>query len=207
MMSRELGGSVDSSNRVYGINNLRVVDGSILPFQVSSHLMSVLYGLAERAAELIKADHTGNTPTPPPTSEGVQIHPNGNTGKCLDVGASTPSNGSPVDVYDCSSARSQQQSWTLARGSTQVQLAGTNFCLDATSGKPGDGQKMKIWQCYEGLAAQTWYYTDDNRIAVQDSGKCLDVTDGSTSNGNVMQVWSCSSGNNNQVWTTTSSQR
>ena len=45
MMSRDLGGVVDSRNRVYGVNGLRVVDGSILPFQVSSHLMSVLYGL------------------------------------------------------------------------------------------------------------------------------------------------------------------
>jgi len=45
MMSRDLGGVVDSRNRVYGVSGLRVVDGSILPFQVSSHLMSVLYGL------------------------------------------------------------------------------------------------------------------------------------------------------------------
>lgn len=202
MMSRDLGGSVDSSNRVYGVNNLRVVDGSILPFQVSSHLMSVLYGLAERAAEMIKADHAGNNPSPPP-SDGSLIHPNGNAGKCLDIGDSTPRDGSPVDVYDCSSARASQQTWTLSRGSTQVQLAGTNFCLDATTATPGDGQKLKIWQCYRGLGAQTWYFTDDNRIAVQDSGKCLDLTDGSTANGNVMQVWSCSSGNNNQVWTTT----
>ena len=29
---------------------------------------------------------------------------------------------------------------------------------------------MKIWQCYEGLAAQQWYYTDDNRIAVEGQG-------------------------------------
>lgn len=45
MMSKDLGGVVDSRNRVYGVSGLRVVDGSILPFQVSSHLMSVLYGL------------------------------------------------------------------------------------------------------------------------------------------------------------------
>ena len=32
----------------YGVDNLRVVDGSVLPFQVSAHLSSVLYGLVSR---------------------------------------------------------------------------------------------------------------------------------------------------------------
>ena len=31
---------------------------------------------------------------------------------------------------------------------------------------PGNGVQMKIWTCYSGLAAQTWYYTDDKRIAL-----------------------------------------
>lgn len=57
MMSRDLGGCVDARHRVYGVEGLRVVDGSNLPFQVSSHLMSVLYGIAERAAEVIAEDH------------------------------------------------------------------------------------------------------------------------------------------------------
>lgn len=56
MMSKDLGGVVDSRNRVYGVNGLRVVDGSILPFQVSSHLMSVLYGLV-RASRCISSQH------------------------------------------------------------------------------------------------------------------------------------------------------
>lgn len=45
MMSQALGGCVDSTYRVYGVNSLRVVDASILPIQVSSHLMTVLFGL------------------------------------------------------------------------------------------------------------------------------------------------------------------
>ncbi|GAW11276.1 hypothetical protein ANO14919_006190 [Xylariales sp. No.14919] len=53
MMSRELGGVVDSKLRVYGTKNVRVVDGSILPLQFSGHLTATLYAVAERAAELI----------------------------------------------------------------------------------------------------------------------------------------------------------
>ena len=60
---------------------------------------------------------------------------------------------------------------------------------------------MKIWTCYSGLAAQTWYYTDDKRIALQNQGQCLDLTNGSSGDGNVMQIWACTSGNTNQVWT------
>lgn len=55
MMPRELGGVVDSDHLVYGTANVRVVDASVLPFQVSGHLTSTLYALAERAADRIKA--------------------------------------------------------------------------------------------------------------------------------------------------------
>jgi choline dehydrogenase-like flavoprotein len=54
MMSQELGGVVDSDHLVYGTANVRVVDASVLPFQVSGHLTSTLYALAERAAERIQ---------------------------------------------------------------------------------------------------------------------------------------------------------
>ena len=58
MMSKELGGVVDDNHLVYGTANVRVVDASVIPFQVSGHLASTLYALAERAADLIKASHS-----------------------------------------------------------------------------------------------------------------------------------------------------
>ena len=79
--------------------------------------------------------------------------------------------------------------------------------------------QMKIWQCYSGITAQTWYYTGDDRIALQNQGKtpilcslcvlltcfvtgqCLDLTNGSKNDGQVMQTWACTTGDNNQVWT------
>ncbi|KAJ7855567.1 alcohol oxidase [Mycena leptocephala] len=55
MMRRELGGVVDAQLRIYDTMNVRVVDASIMPLQVSAHLQSTLYGVAEKAADLIKA--------------------------------------------------------------------------------------------------------------------------------------------------------
>ncbi|KAH8666906.1 alcohol oxidase [Xylariales sp. PMI_506] len=53
MIPRELGGVVDSKLRVYGTQNLRVVDAGILPIQLTSHLMSTVYAVAQKAADII----------------------------------------------------------------------------------------------------------------------------------------------------------
>ena len=56
MMKEELGGVVDERLRVYGVRNVRAVDASALPIQLSAHLSSSLYGIAEKAAVMIKED-------------------------------------------------------------------------------------------------------------------------------------------------------
>ena len=89
--------------------------------------------------------------------------------------------------YDCNGTGAQN--WVINSGTTALQVSGTNYCLDAGSGewllRPtrahpilthshsgpySSGTKMKIWQCYSGITAQTWFYTGDNRIALQNQG-------------------------------------
>ncbi|KAK5121398.1 hypothetical protein LTR85_005230 [Meristemomyces frigidus] len=55
MMPLELGGVVSPELLVYGTSNLRVVDSSIIPVLPAAHLQAVVYGIAEKAADIIKA--------------------------------------------------------------------------------------------------------------------------------------------------------
>ncbi|KAJ3525566.1 hypothetical protein NM688_g8384 [Phlebia brevispora] len=142
--------------------------------------------------------YTGGSGSGSSSSGSHTIHPNGNPNKCLDVEGANYQNGTPVDIYDCNGTGAQN--WVINSGTTAVQVAGTNYCLDAGS-NPGDGTQMKIWECYSGLMQQTWYYTGDNRISLQGQGQCLDLTNGNSNDGNVMQIWECTNGNTNQIWT------
>ncbi|PVF93076.1 alcohol oxidase [Serendipita vermifera] len=57
MMPQRFGGVVASDLRVYGVNNLSVIDASIMPIIPSTHLSSTVYAVAEKAADIIRARH------------------------------------------------------------------------------------------------------------------------------------------------------
>ncbi|CEL61295.1 Choline dehydrogenase OS=Chromohalobacter salexigens (strain DSM 3043 / ATCC BAA-138 / NCIMB 13768) GN=betA PE=1 SV=1 [Rhizoctonia solani AG-1 IB] len=56
MAPKSLGGVVDDKLKVYGTSNLRVVDASVIPMHLAAHLQRTIYGIAEKAADIIKND-------------------------------------------------------------------------------------------------------------------------------------------------------
>jgi choline dehydrogenase-like flavoprotein len=54
MMPEDMGGCVDGQLKVYGVENLRVVDASIIPLIPAAHLQATMYAVAEKAADIIK---------------------------------------------------------------------------------------------------------------------------------------------------------
>ncbi|KUI52942.1 L-sorbose 1-dehydrogenase [Cytospora mali] len=54
MLPREKGGVVDAELKVYGVENLRVVDASAIPLVSTANLQATVYAFAEKAADIIK---------------------------------------------------------------------------------------------------------------------------------------------------------
>lgn len=54
MLPRGDGGVLDHQLKVYGVDNLRVVDASAFPLISTANTQATVYALAERAADLIK---------------------------------------------------------------------------------------------------------------------------------------------------------
>ncbi|KAK4180958.1 hypothetical protein QBC36DRAFT_2446 [Triangularia setosa] len=59
MKPKGQGGVVDARLRVYGTKRLRVVDASVFPLEPVGNIQSVVYAVAEKAADLIKEDRKG----------------------------------------------------------------------------------------------------------------------------------------------------
>lgn len=55
MMPENAGGCVDDKLRVYGTNSLSIVDASIIPIIPSCHLQATVYGIGEKAADILKS--------------------------------------------------------------------------------------------------------------------------------------------------------
>ncbi|KAI1825896.1 GMC oxidoreductase [Xylaria intraflava] len=77
MMPRRAGGVVDTSLRVYGTGNLRVVDASIFPLIPGGHIQAAIYAIAEKAADIIKLDSSRKRRNQPGSSEAAATPPPG----------------------------------------------------------------------------------------------------------------------------------
>ncbi|TYJ54932.1 hypothetical protein B9479_004344 [Cryptococcus floricola] len=70
---------------------------------------------------------------------------------------------------------SEGELWDIHRGSGSILVHGTEWALDSGTAKE-DGNWFKIWTSYPGIDAQSWYYTDDNHIAVLGGTQCIQET-------------------------------
>lgn len=61
MGPRHDGRVVDERLKVHGTRNLRVVDASVFPLHVRGNLASLVYAVAERAADFVKEDAGSST--------------------------------------------------------------------------------------------------------------------------------------------------
>jgi choline dehydrogenase len=56
-MGRDAMSVVDGHLKVYGIENLRIADGSVMPRVTTGNTMATCVIIGERAAEILKAEH------------------------------------------------------------------------------------------------------------------------------------------------------
>ena len=54
-----MGDVVDTKLKVKGVSGLRVCDAFVLPLHISGNPMATIYAIAEKAADLIRAEYAG----------------------------------------------------------------------------------------------------------------------------------------------------
>ncbi|WP_420711776.1 non-reducing end alpha-L-arabinofuranosidase family hydrolase [Streptomyces sp. NRRL F-5123] len=116
------------------------------------------------------------------------------SGRCLDVPNASQTDGTYLQIYDCSGGTNQQ--WTLT-SSNQLTVYG-NKCLDVPGHATTAGTRVQIWSC-SGGANQQWRVNSDGTIVGVESGLCLDVTGAATANTTAVEIWTCN-GASNQKW-------
>jgi hypothetical protein len=115
------------------------------------------------------------------------------SGRCLDVPNASTTNGTQVELWDCTGGSNQRFSYTSGK---QLMVYG-NKCLDASGQGTSDGTAVIIWDC-NGQANQQWNLNSNGSISGVQSGKCLDAIGAATANGTKIQLYSCSGGSNQQ---------
>jgi endo-1,4-beta-xylanase len=117
------------------------------------------------------------------------------SGRCLDVPNASTSNGTQLQLWDCSGNSNQRWTYTSSK---QLMVYG-NKCLDANGQGTSNGTTVIIWDC-NGQANQQWNVNSNGTITGVQSGLCIDANGAGTANGTKIILWSCN-GQANQQWT------
>ena len=73
-----------------------------------------------------------------------QIQPKGNLYKCLDLYGGNTTNGTPIDVWDCSGVDSQN--WAYDATTSQIRsMKDPTKCIDLRGGSTKQGNTLEIW--------------------------------------------------------------
>ncbi|AUY53492.1 non-reducing end alpha-L-arabinofuranosidase family hydrolase [Streptomyces sp. CB01881] len=154
--------------------------------QLSALLTAVVAAVAALAAMLVA------NPAQAATSGALR---GAGSGRCLDVPNAGQTDGTYLQIHDCSGGNNQL--WTLT-SSNQLTVYG-NKCLDVPGHATTAGTRVQIWTC-SGAANQQWRVNSDGTVVGVESGLCLDVTGAGTANGTAVEIWTCNQ-NGNQKWT------
>ena len=128
---------------------------------------------------------------PPAAAPSVRIQ--GYAGKCIDVAGRQAIDGSPLQLWDCDTAASEQ--WTFAGNGTVRTL---DKCMDVAWGSTANGAQIQLTAC-NGSAAQQFVLNSAGDLVNPQANKCVDVADWSATNGSRLQLWDCA-GSANQKW-------
>jgi hypothetical protein len=95
--------------------------------------------------------------------------------------------------------------WSLYAGATQVRRGDDKHhrCLTAQveDGLPlGDGTALHVADCVDGESTQNFWWTEDGRLALTDSGLCVDIPEANAWPGAPLQLWTCGDGVVQQEW-------
>ncbi|WP_324291489.1 M57 family metalloprotease [Corallococcus sp. BB11-1] len=118
--------------------------------------------------------------------------------RCLDVAGGTPTQGTPVQLWDCNGSAAQR--WTLTPQGELRSGVAPNLCLDVKGGIGAQGTSVQIYGC-NGTAAQRWTKVGATFRSALMANLCLDVFNASTTPGTKVQIWECN-GTNAQNWFT-----
>jgi hypothetical protein len=124
-----------------------------------------------------------------------EVHAVG-AGRCLDVPGATQTNGTQLDIYDCTGGSGQIFAYNSAH---ELTVYGGAKCVDAYAKGTAAGTKVDLYDC-NGGANQQWNINANGTITGVQSGLCLDVTNAATANGSPVELYTCNSGTNQQ-WT------
>ena len=117
----------------------------------------------------------------------------GQSGRCIEVPNATTTNGTQVQLWDCSGGTHQRWTYTASK---QLTVYG-NKCLDASGAGTTNGTAVIIWDCHGGLNQQ-WNVNANGTITNLQSGLCVDANGAATGNGTKIILWSCNGGTNQQ---------